>query len=140
MITFEFGDGSTQDYDYVRVDMQRVQFDTQVYKGATAERWLPAGREDPQGVAARLRVNIPKDSNEASSPSARVDSLLSDAENAVLVVTNFGSWKVAGVSSFVEQVVGLGYVMDVTMELLNPRYSASTDVLRLIDGQVWEVR
>ncbi len=49
MITFEFGDGSTQDYDYVRVDMQRVQFDTQVYKGATAERWLL------QGVRIRRR-------------------------------------------------------------------------------------
>ena len=139
MITFEFGDGTTQDYDFVRVDMQRVQFDTQVYKGATAERWLPAGREDVQGVAARLRVDVPFEES-GDGASDRVDALLSDAEDAVLLITNFGSWRVAGVSSFVEQVVGLGYVVDVSMELLNPRYAASTDVLRLIDGQVWEVR
>jgi hypothetical protein len=118
---------------------------------------VAAGREDPQGVAARLRVNIPEENDVVTFdgevvtydgevvtfgavPSAGVDSLLSDAEAAVLLVTNFGSWRVAGVSSFVEQVVGLGYVMDVTMELLNPRYLSSTDVLRLIDGQVWEVR
>ena len=72
--------------------------------------------------------------------SGRVDDLLSDARSAVLISTNYGSCRVAGVRSLVEQVAGVNYIVDMNVELLNPRYADAANALRLIDGNLWELR
>lgn len=157
MITFEFSDGSTRAYRLVKVDMQRVQFDTQTYRGATASEWLPMGSNRVDQVATRLRFEIPRPDPIVTyqggnvtyqgdfvvfevAASAALNDLLSDVQAAVLLSTPYGSWRVAGVTSVVEQPAGLGYTATINVALLNPRFASASDALRLQDGTLWELR
>lgn len=158
MITMEFSDGSTVDYMLVKVDMQRVQYDSQTYRGATAEQWLPMGTDRVDQVATRLRFEVPWPDDvvqyqgndvsfrgnlvtfDVATASATLDELLSNIRSAVLLSTPYGTWRVAGVTSVVEQPAGLGYVATVGVSLLNPRFDDAGSVLRLQDGTIWELR
>lgn len=157
MMTLEFRDGTTTTYNLVRVEPDEVAFDIQSYRGAGASRWLGFGSGDPERVALSVRMEVVPPRPEVTfggegvtyegTPveftvlvADRLEDTIANLRLAVLVTTNFGSWRVAGVESVVEQPSELGYVARVALNVLNPRFEFSSDVLRLQSGRVWELR
>ncbi|MDR9391954.1 MAG: hypothetical protein RI554_07985 [Trueperaceae bacterium] len=157
MMTLEFRDGSTTTYSLVRVEPEEVAFDVQSYRGAGASRWLGFGSGDPERVALSVRLEVQPPNPEVTFGGVgvtyggqpveflvlvtdRLEDTIENLKAAVLVTTNFGSWRVAGVESVVEQPSELGYVARVALNVLNPRFESSSDVLRLQSGRVWELR
>lgn len=137
MITFEFSDGTTETVEWVTTRPGRVSFDTPVFQGAGSAAWHAAGRGAPGDTPIELDVHV-RDST-ISDAAGQVNALIFTARAAVAIGTPFGAWRVAGVRSVAEVPAGVGYRVTIRMLAIGERHSELADVLRFVDGTVWEM-
>jgi len=137
-VVLELGDASTRTIDRARTGLPQVTFERAMVRPAYGTTVALAG----DGLRQHEFVDIAFEVHEStiSASATTMDAVLTDCLDAALITTEFGVWEVLGVQSIVKTPVENGYSVKVRFLAFAARAKDDSGVLRLISGEIWELR